>query len=205
VAKRPLPRHEQQERTRARLLDAAAKVFARRGYHAAKLEEVAREAGYSTGAVYSNFDGKEDLFLALADRHIAERIEQIGSIAEAATDADALRTEVGRRFGAILEQSPDWPLLYYEFWSYAVRNPRLRPEFEARDRAVREAIAKAVERGAARQGRRLVHPAESIAAVIRGVTNGLSFERAVDAATLPDEVVGFAIWTLLQAASEPED
>ena len=82
----PATRAEQQVQTRERLIDAAARVFARRGYHAATLAEVAREAGYSTGAVYSNFSGKEDLFLALADRQVAGRGEQARAIAELAPE-----------------------------------------------------------------------------------------------------------------------
>src|SRR5262245_39764617 len=92
----PASRAEQQEQTRERLVDAAARVFAQRGYHAATLAEVAREAGYSTGAVYSNFAGKEDLFLALADRQIAGRAEQARAIARFAPEdpwADSRRLE----------------------------------------------------------------------------------------------------------------
>ena len=49
--------------TRAQLLDAAERVFARGGLLGASVDAIALEAGYSTGAVYSNFKGKEDLFL----------------------------------------------------------------------------------------------------------------------------------------------
>ena len=67
-------RRERQEQTRELLLDAAAMVFARRGYHEASVEEIASEAGFSTGAVYSNFSGKEELFLALADREVEKQV-----------------------------------------------------------------------------------------------------------------------------------
>src|SRR5262249_59391444 len=89
MSPRPATRAEQQLQTRERLIDAASQVFARRGYHAATLEEVAREAGYSTGAVYSNFSGKEDLFLALADRQIGGPAEQAQVVARAAAEAEA--------------------------------------------------------------------------------------------------------------------
>jgi AcrR family transcriptional regulator len=67
MVRKRLSRQEKKAETRARLLEAAESVFARRGFHAASVEEVAEEAGFSTGAVYSNFGGKEDLFLALWD------------------------------------------------------------------------------------------------------------------------------------------
>lgn len=66
-------RAELQEATRAGLLAAGAEVFAELGYHAASVEEIARRAGYTRGAVYSNFAaGKPDLFLALIDDRNAE-------------------------------------------------------------------------------------------------------------------------------------
>src|SRR2546421_6317082 len=65
-----LSRTEQRDQTRARLLDAAEKVFVDRGFHAASVEEVAEEAGYSKGAVYSNFENKDELFLAVLERRV---------------------------------------------------------------------------------------------------------------------------------------
>src|SRR5579863_5893331 len=68
---------ERSEATRARLIQAAEKIFARDGFEAAKLEEIAADAGYTRGAFYANFDSKEDLFLALLEREITARIEKI--------------------------------------------------------------------------------------------------------------------------------
>ncbi|MBE1530324.1 TetR/AcrR family transcriptional regulator [Actinomadura algeriensis] len=65
-------RGERQEQTRAALVEAARDVFSRDGYHGAGLGEIARIAGYTRGAVYSNFDGKADLFLAVMDANLRE-------------------------------------------------------------------------------------------------------------------------------------
>jgi AcrR family transcriptional regulator len=62
-----LTRAQRRQQTRARLLEAAGQVFARRGFHAATLDEVAEAAGYTKGAVYANFANKDGLFLALLD------------------------------------------------------------------------------------------------------------------------------------------
>src|SRR4051812_11272388 len=67
-----LTREQSRAQTRERLLDAARDVFARSGFHGASVDEIASAASYSTGALYSNFDGKEDLFLALMEREIDE-------------------------------------------------------------------------------------------------------------------------------------
>jgi AcrR family transcriptional regulator len=68
----PLTRAEQQSRTRAALVASARRVFARDGFHGANLAAIAREAGLTKGAVYSNFDNKADVFLAVLDDDLAD-------------------------------------------------------------------------------------------------------------------------------------
>ena len=71
-----LSRAEQNDRNRALLLDAARRVFLERGYYAATLDQIADEAGFSKGAVYSRFASKADMFLALLEDRITERAAQ---------------------------------------------------------------------------------------------------------------------------------
>lgn len=70
-APRPRTRAARQRETRAALVESALRAFARDGYHGANLEQIANQAGYSKGAVYSNFDSKAELFLAVIDRNLA--------------------------------------------------------------------------------------------------------------------------------------
>src|SRR5271168_4467543 len=72
-----MTREQSRANTRDRLLAAARSVFARSGFHGASVEEIASEAGFSTGALYSNFTGKEDLFLVLMEREIDEHAREI--------------------------------------------------------------------------------------------------------------------------------
>jgi AcrR family transcriptional regulator len=67
----PLTRARRREMTKRHLMDAAAVVFARDGFHGASLDDVAATAGFTKGAVYSNFAGKEDLFLAVFEERFA--------------------------------------------------------------------------------------------------------------------------------------
>src|ERR1700692_3617117 len=85
-----LTRGQSRQNTRERLLAAARSVFARSGFHGASVEEIASKAGFSTGALYSNFDGKEDLFLVLMEREIDEHAREI-------SQAVAMRTTVAER------------------------------------------------------------------------------------------------------------
>jgi AcrR family transcriptional regulator len=200
-----LTRPEKQARTRTRLIDAAARVFGRRGYRQATLEEIASEAGHTTGAVYSNFSSKEELFLALADREVAERLAEVRTVMEAAARPEDVEPEVAEQFRAFIARDPEWPLLFYEFWSSGVRDPRLREEFDRRRQDIRAAIAEALRTIARQQRMKLRYPAEQLAGAISAVVNGLAFERAADPDSLPPEVVGFSVWSLLENACVPLD
>src|SRR3954449_1322597 len=137
-----------QEQTRACLLEAAAAVFAQSGYHVATLEEVAAEAGFTKGAVYSNFESKEALFLALVDIEIAKRVREIGAVMEAGASGEAIGEEAERQFQRFIRDESHWPLLFYEFFSYGARNDDLRGEFVKRRRAVHRVIADGITRQA---------------------------------------------------------
>ena len=81
---------EREERRRVQLLDAGLEVFAARGWHGAKVSEVCAAAGLSARYFYEQFAGREELFLAVADR-IAAQVEQVvrESVAAPAITADA--------------------------------------------------------------------------------------------------------------------
>jgi AcrR family transcriptional regulator len=181
-------RRERQGQTRELLLAAASVVFARRGYHEATVEEVAAEAGFSKGAVYSNFAGKQELFLALADREVAERIAELDALAESVEAGGDAAAEAGQRFRKLLERDRDWPLLFYEFWSFGVRNAQIQEEFAKRREAVQDALAQTLERIASQLGFELRFPAPVLAKAVGAALNGLAFERAADPGTIPDEV-----------------
>lgn len=129
---RRLTRQEARARTRERLLDAAADVFKRQGYQGASLESVAEAAGYTKGAVYSNFATKADLFMALLDRSVEAEVA-----GQEAQFAGMTLDEVLEALPAILERQvmsdPMWAVLRMEFWLVASRDP------EVRERLVREA------------------------------------------------------------------
>lgn len=192
-----LTRRERQEQTRELLLDAAATVFARRGYHEASVEEIASEAGFSTGAVYSNFAGKEELFLALADREVEKQVAEVHAVAESVEAGGEAAAEAGRQFQELLKRDRDWPLLFYEFWSFGVRNARIQGEFAKRRQAVQDALAETLDRLAAQLGFELRFPAPMLATAISATLNGLAFERAADPDAISDEVLGEFVAAIL--------
>ena len=103
---RRLVRRAMKERTRERLLDAAAVVFARRGLEAASLDEVAEAAGYTKGAIYSNFASKTDLIAALMDRRITQQAAAAEVDLEGVTAATGGAVTRHRQDGAELPGRP---------------------------------------------------------------------------------------------------
>src|SRR5213080_3336876 len=194
-----MTRKEAQERTRTRVVAAAAKVFARRGYHRATVDEIASEAGYTIGAIYSNFAGKEELFLALADRQVQQRVAEVKAIADAARGEEPGK-EAADQLRTFLERDPEWALLSYEFWSLSVRNPELQGELAKRRDAIRDALAETLTRVAKRHGFELRFPAPVLATAIAASLNGLAFERAADPKALPDEVFAEFVTAVLGCA-----
>jgi AcrR family transcriptional regulator len=194
-----MSRKETQKKTRERVLSAASKVFASRGYHRATVDEIASEAGFTIGALYSNFAGKEELFLALADRQVEERVAEVAAMGDAA-EGEEPNKDAAEQLRAFLERDPDWPLLFYEFWSLSVRNPELQGELAKRRDAIRDALADTLERVAQRHGFKLRFPAPVLATAIAASLNGLAFERAADPKALPDEVFAEFVTAVLGCA-----
>ena len=122
-------RSERKARTREELLVAARAVFIRRGFHGATLDEIAEEAGYTKGAVYSNFAGKDDLYLALLDAHYDDRIAAyVEMMLDEPTFEDAIRA-VGRFMATADAQDPDWLPTLAEFVAHAGRDEALRRSY----------------------------------------------------------------------------
>jgi AcrR family transcriptional regulator len=125
-----LSRAEQNDRNRALLLAAARRVFLERGYYAATLDQIADEAGFSKGAVYSRFASKADMFLALLEDRITERAAQNARLAGelAGTGNFAALLDLAERAE---RGAPGWRLLVTEFRVHAARDPELNRRYAA--------------------------------------------------------------------------
>ena len=110
--------------TRQHLLDAAAIVFARNGFHGSTLDEVAATAGFTKGAVYSNFTSKDDLFLELLDDRIDRQFELVSEILESSShDAAEQFPRIREIFRSDMFWDDNFVALWLEFVLYARRNP----------------------------------------------------------------------------------
>jgi AcrR family transcriptional regulator len=166
-------------------------VFARGGFHGASVEEIAREAGATTGALYSNFASKGDLFLALFEERIAADVGDYSQIvAEGATIEEQARGAADR-WMAILHERPDYFPLLIEFWAYAIREPALRERLAERFAALRSASARLVLEAAERQGFPPdAEAGELVGLLINALGNGLALEKLTDPDAVPDALYG---------------
>ena len=175
--------------SRRQILDAAIRVFARRGYIGASIGEIAAEAGFSKGAVYWNFASKEELFFALLDE-LDERLRAlIYFSARAPADKD-IATELSRGVSTVLEGARDVVLLFHEYSALAVRDPKLSARYAERNARLRAELASSMASYYAAKGVPLAVPAEHIATVVIALVDGLSIQQLTEPAAVPEDLFG---------------
>jgi AcrR family transcriptional regulator len=184
-------REERKEETRAELIAAAAHVFARRGFHGASLDEIAREAGYTTGAIYWHFTNKDDLFLAVYERYTTTRVREWEEVKRRVDAGELPATRAwADQWMRRLHDDPEFLVLAVEFLVHAWRNPSLREAFANRVAAGRLALARIFEDEAARGAFELPMSADELAIVLRELGSGLGLAKLIDPDGIPDSLFG---------------
>jgi AcrR family transcriptional regulator len=177
----PLTTERRRQQTRDYLLQAAVQVFGERGFHAATLDEVAAAAGFTKGAVYSNFKNKEDLFLALLEDAYASDLAAIKETLEASdVPPEARLGDFVKMIRGELDHVPNMGALYLEFQLYALRNPTARERLNELERADVRAIADIIEGERARRGIEALESAERTARIVVALFRGISMMRTSD-------------------------
>jgi AcrR family transcriptional regulator len=138
-------RADRKAQTRARLLDAAERVFAAKGYRGASVDDVADTAGLTKGAIYAHFRTKEALYLALVREREVSSIQEVGELFESERVPDRRTEALSSRLAAQLKDR-DWLLLSYEFLAHAVRDGRLRREVRERLEAAHRVNVELIQR-----------------------------------------------------------
>lgn len=176
--------------TRARLIAAAADLFARKGFHAVSAEAVADAADRTTGALYSHFGGKDGLLLALVEQWLEESAARILVGVEEAADLDGRLRALWREFTAPHEEHGDaWILLEFELWLHAVRDPVVAARLAERYAAYRRQLAEPVEAWVRDEGiGPLLDPERSAADVI-ALLLGFAMQQRIDPIAITDDTV----------------
>ena len=202
------------QRTRRRLIEAAAEVFVTSGVQGASVEQICAHAGFTRGAFYSNFDSKEQLFLAVLADQYARRAERLTRnsqlLAPQFQQAHALLSvQVATQFiddyFAPTGEEPTWFALETEFMLLAMRDPAIAPDFTEFLERFRGQMAQLVEPLVMAAGRRFTLPADHAVAALAGI-----YERALSITALagPDAPEGLGelggrLAELLFALTEP--
>lgn len=176
-----LTRERRRQQTRDVLIAAATEVFAERGFDGTSLEEIAERAGFTRGAIYKNFSGKEELYFAVIERLNEQVIEAFRAIAPTTAEAkewdfsrlaDMWRASVGE-FGELFA-------IGVEFQLYVLRNPAARDRAVVHRHNTRALVTDFITEFAERSAITLRLPASTLASIILASADGLTFAARID-------------------------
>lgn len=190
--------------TRTRILAAARRLFLARGFARVTIEDVAAKAGYTRGAVYSNFANKGELFLALTDeRFAAQSARRTTDVPRTATPTQHIDA-LARQFAAEAAASREWLTAEVEFIAYAAADPALSDRVMAAQRQGLDALAALLDERCRAIGITPTLPPDELAVVVASLTRGLTIEYIVDLST---DVAGLLAATLrrLLGVAEPRE
>jgi AcrR family transcriptional regulator len=211
MAIEPLTRDRRREMTRRHLLDAAAVVFARDGFHGASLDDVAATAGFTKGAVYSNFKSKDDLFLAVfEDRYAREQREMKQVLTEEEQPYElGSEPEVFDRVRGVIDRTWDdeWTALYLEFVLYAQRNAEAAKKLAETVRRQREMTTAMLAEAYASIDYVPETPVDVLATLSVALFDGLALGRLADPPAFDDEMLTHFLNFLISSigANKPLD
>ena len=192
-----ISRVESQARTRAQILETATAMFLTDGYVATSLEKVAEAAGYTRGAVYSNFRNKDELCMAVLDEYRVKKAAEIAATAQAPTLAARLAQFEDWAKNVIGD--PNWTRLELEFAAHASRDERLSREMADRLSGVIGLIMSAVQIATAGTDTKPALPDKELAVALLSLAVGLGLFRAID----PSLPIGALTDTIRLLAGDP--
>jgi AcrR family transcriptional regulator len=174
--KQRLTRQESRLETRSKLLDSAAQLFARDGYEGASVDLIAESAGYSKGAFYSNFEGKEAILLELLDAHKRREIEALAQLLARDVPASELVSLI-RNSESSRVTDFDFGLLSAEFQLQACRDKTFARTYAKLHRAHLDTMAELITKLFAKLDRTPPSTPKDLADIIMALTTGLSLQR----------------------------
>jgi AcrR family transcriptional regulator len=183
--------------TRRKLIAAAAYIFARDGFEAARLEDIASAAGYTRGAFYANFTDKEELFFALLEAWIGARVAELDDLLRKQTRNPAAKLRTLRRYYAECAKDRRLVLLSLEFTLYAIRHPSAHARLRTRKRRlrahgvdlIREITRSSPAHRDAADRHSLPVSARAATAALGALSNALLLEHVVDPKTMTESDV----------------
>lgn len=182
----------QQERkadTRARLLAAAADLFANQGIDAVSVDAVAEAAGRTSGAVYAHFGSKQGLLLAILDSWKDSVLAVLlAEVAVSDSPAGQLAAVWSNVSGTSDDEAARWPVLEHELWLRASRDPEVADVLRVRNGEALRYSARQLEAWTAMVGAGPTVPPAELAVLVKALLTGLALQKRLDPATVPDDL-----------------
>ncbi|MFD0691668.1 TetR/AcrR family transcriptional regulator [Actinomadura fibrosa] len=175
-------RERRRDHTRSLLLDAAEEVFAEKGFTQATLDDIAYAAGFTKGAIYKHFGTKEELFLAVHERHWRRYFDTFAEVVASVAELGSRELdEIAQRWRRLTrDRGAERAALGHEFTLYLLRNPEARERVAARRREAVESLAGFIEEGIDRIGATLLIPASTFAHVLIATTDSVVLGSRLD-------------------------
>jgi AcrR family transcriptional regulator len=182
---------------RDRILDAASEVFAAEGFAGATIDAIGQAAGFTKGAVYSNFESKDELFLALLDRQFELRSDAIATAFNSGGgDTAATAQALSRSLLDTIHGQTDYHILFFEYWLRAMRDPQVRDHLIARRRAAAAEALHVVEKTAT-----VPHGSQlrGLVQLVVTLSAGIAMEEVLSPGTIRADLLAQLITALLES------
>jgi AcrR family transcriptional regulator len=191
----------QQAETRERLLDAAATLFAEHGFSGTSVAAIAKRAGVTTGAIYSNFAGKDDLFTAVVERHMKHQAETYRELySEGGAPAERMQRGANR-WMALIAEDPDYFPLFVEVWRVGLAKPEIQRRLRKAYANLIKELATLVRDGAPTPLEPAV--ATQFALIVCSLADGLAMHKILDPRLVPDDLFGAFLRFVIESGGNP--
>jgi AcrR family transcriptional regulator len=188
------------------LLDAAAQIFAVKGFAGTSADEIAAAAGLPVQALHAHFAGLDELLIDVLTSRIDQRVTEAGWLVKSvAGDRAEVAAALSRLLVVVADQDADTAALRAELWLHAVQNPEAMARVAARWRAFDAVVADVARAQFARHDPGFDVPADGLATVLTALFEGLVRRRRADPEAVPDDLFGNALRWLVAGVRTTAD
>lgn len=198
MTKKRLTRKESKQQTRKELLKVASQMFAKQGFYSTSVDQIAEEAGYSKGAVYSNFGSKDDLFLSVFTENQKEDLQNLKEIAEEYTSLDEFINMIEQNHQYERKENQDWSILKLEFLLYAMRDASVSQKLAPILEESRSQMTNILKRFYQIKDQKHLVSIDKLAFLLLSLDIGIGIQSYVDEESIPENVFAEGLRLLLK-------
>ncbi|MBU5267528.1 TetR/AcrR family transcriptional regulator [Virgibacillus proomii] len=199
MSKKRLTREESKQQTRKELLKVASEMFAKQGFYSTSVDQIAEEAGYSKGAIYSNFGSKDDLFLSVFKENQKEDLQNLKTIAEKYNSLDEFINMIEQNHQYERKENQDWSILKLEFLLYAMRDASVREKLAPILQESRSQMINILKGFYQPNDQKHLVSIDKLAFLLLSLDIGIGIQSYVDEESIPENVFAEGLKLLLKA------